>query len=319
MKNTPKVVCLNGNGIGQLCNVTRIPRKGETAIPRDLRYGSDSGKGVNNAIVIGRLGGDVAYVGKAGNDTGGKMNEKWLKDSGVNVDHFQLDDNLHTSEGLVLVADNGDNLIINFEYPESEITVEEAQEHIRSLGDAEYLLSGLEIDPEVAYSCCELGHSLGMKVFFNASPFDDPEEIPKMPYVDTLAVNETEAKRLLNTDYNTDVDWTAAARQLCEKYEVENVLITLGGDGAVFHGRRGDASVPGIPVRVIDESGAGDAFLAVFVQNLIWGKDVQSALEYANKYCAWFVSLPSQEGSIEKYMWLSQMDEILKQMEGKIV
>ena len=65
MGHIPKVVCLNGAGIGQYCDVKRIPRKGETAIPTNLRYAKDSGKGVNNAIVIGRLGGAVKTVPKA--------------------------------------------------------------------------------------------------------------------------------------------------------------------------------------------------------------------------------------------------------------
>lgn len=310
MGHIPKVVCLNGNGIGQYCDVVRIPRKGETAIPRNLRYVQDSGKGVNNAIVIGRLGGDVAYIGKVGKDDGGALNESWLSASGVNIDHFWQQEGISTSLGLILLAENGENMIINFDSPGSDITLEEAMPHVKACEGAEYFLTGFEIPVDVALECSKAACELGMKVFLNPSPIEDAEGLPELPYVDTMCVNESETKILLKTD--TVDDWEDAARQLCEKYKVKNVIITLGGDGACAWGERGSARVYGIPVKLVDESGAGDAFMAVVVQNLIWGKGIQDAMDYANRYCACLVQKDGSEGSISKYLWLKEMDEVLK-------
>ena len=92
---------------------------------------------------------------------------------------------------------------------------------------------------------------------------------------------------------------------------------TLGGDGAVHYGERGLGHVSGIKVKVVDESGAGDAFLAVFVQCLIWGMSVQEALEYSNKYCAWLVQKPGEDGVIGKYLYLNEMKEVLDFFESK--
>lgn len=317
MGHIPKVVCINGNGIGQCCNVVRIPKKGETAIPTNLHYCKDSGKGVNCAIVIGRLGGDVSYVGKAGKDDGGELNEQWLQESGVHLEHFWLQDGIKTSLGLILVAENGENLIFNFDSPESDITVEEAVSHVKELKGAEYMITGFEIPHSVAYESARVGCELGMKVFINPSPFDDASEVVEMPFVDTMAVNEIEALMLLGTTKEETNDWMDAAKRLCEKYKVKNVLITLGGDGAVHYGERGLGHVSGIKVKVVDESGAGDAFLAVFVQCLIWGMSVQKALEYSNKYCAWLVQKPGEDGVIGKYLYLNEMKEVLDFFESK--
>ena len=314
MGHIPKVVCINGNGIGQYCDVVRIPRKGETAIPKNLRYAQDSGKGVNNAIVIGRLGGDVAYIGKVGKDDGGLLNESWLKNSGVNTEHFWMEEGIQTSLGLVILAESGENMIINFDSPGSDITWEEALPHIKALEGAEYLLTGFEIPIDVALKSAELGHELGMKVFINPSPIESAEDFPEIPYVDTMCVNEAEA-RLLSGMEETE-DWMAVAQKLCETYKVKNTIITLGGDGACAWGERGTGRVHGIPVKLIDESGAGDAFLSVVVQNLIWGKSIQDALDYANKYCAWLVQKEGTEGCIEKYIWLEEMNEVLQRFNG---
>lgn len=310
MGHIPKVVCLNGNGIGQYCDVVRIPRKGETAIPRNLRYVQDSGKGVNNAIVIGRLGGDVAYIGKVGKDDGGALNESWLLASGVNMEHFWQQEGISTSLGLILLAENGENMIINFDSPGSDITLEEAMPHLKACKGAEYFLTGFEIPVDVALTCAKEAHDLGMKVFLNPSPIEDAGDLPEIPYVDTMCVNEAETRILLETEAVTD--WEEAAKMLCERYKVKNTIITLGGDGALAYGERGKGRVSGIPVKLVDESGAGDAFMAVVVQNLIWGKNIQEALDYANKYCAFLVQKSGTEGSISKYLWPEEMREVLE-------
>lgn len=310
MGHIPKIVCINGNGIGQYCDVARIPRKGETAIPKNLRYAQDSGKGVNNAIVIGRLGGDVAYIGKAGKDEGGALNENWLKASGVNTEHFWLQEGIQTSLGLILLAESGENMIINFDSPGSDLTMEEAIPHVEALQGAEYLITGFEIPIDVALKSAETGQRLGMKVFLNPSPIESAEELPEIPYVDTMCVNETEAALLSGAEETED--WLETAKLLCEKYKVKNTIITLGGDGACAWGERGSGKVLGIPVKLVDESGAGDAFLAVVVQNLVWGKKIQEALEYANQYCAWLVQKEGTEGCLGKYLWLDEMKEVLE-------
>lgn len=312
MGHIPEIVCINGNGIGQYCDVTRIPRKGETAIPRNLRYGKDSGKGVNCALAIARLGGDVAYVGKVGKDAGGELNEQWLKDAGVHMEHFWYQDGIKTSSGLVLVAENGENLIFNFDSPGSDITMEEAKEHIRALKGSKYLISGFEIGIDVACESSRLANELGMMVFMNPSPFDNASDVPEMPYVDTMAVNEHEAAQLLGREGEAVSDWMDAARQLCAKYKVKNLLITLGSDGALAWGERGSGRVGGIKVQPVDESGAGDSFLAVFVQCLAWGKSVLEALDYANKYCAWLVQKPGHDGVIGKQLTVEEMQLVLE-------
>lgn len=309
MAHIPEVVVINGNGIGQYCDVKRIPIKGETALPRNLRYEQDSGKGVNCSIVIARLGGDVSYIGKAGDDDGGQLNEEWLKDAGVHMEHFWLDSHIKTSLGLILLAENGENLIFNFDSPGSDITLEEATSHLKQLAGAGHLITGFEIPVDVALACARLGKDMGMKVYLNPSPIEHDTRLPKLPFVDLLCVNEKEALIMLNRVGENVTDWIDAARQLSERYDTQTVVITLGKNGACAWSLEGSWHIPGYPVKLCDESGAGDAFLAVTVQNLVWGKNLRQAMEYANKYCAYLVEQP---GSIASYMKLNQMDAILK-------
>jgi ribokinase len=133
-----------------------------------------------------------------------------------------------------------------------------------------------------------------------------------MPFVDVLCVNEVEALILLDRVGQSVGDWIAVARALVEKYRVGSVMITLGGKGACAWSPEGGWKIPGYKVKLCDESGAGDAFLAVTVQNLVWGKTLREAMKYANKYCAWLVEKP---GSIASYMKLEEMAEVLKRFQ----
>jgi len=309
MSHIPKVVVINGNGIGQYCDVKRIPLKGETAVPRNLRYEQDSGKGVNCAIVIGRLGGDVAYIGKAGKDDGGELNVKWLRDAGVNTDHFWLDPDIKTSLGLILLAENGENMIINFDSPGSDITMDEALEHLDMLAGAEHLITGFEIPIDVALACARRGKELNMKTWLNPSPIERDAVLPELPFVDLMCVNETEACILLGVAETAMDDWENTARRLGEKYKVDTVIITLGSKGACAWSPGGSWSIPARAVKLVDETGAGDAFLSVVVQNFVWGRSLREAMDYANLYCGRLVELP---GSIQSYLTLEEMDGVLR-------
>lgn len=74
-----------------------------------------------------------------------------------------------------------------------------------------------------------------------------------------------------------------------------NLIVTLGSRGSFW---RGFTPVPayhlkeGFPVKVFDVSGAGDTYLAAFVIEYMYTKDVLESMEYANKAAAVAVSMP---------------------------
>ncbi len=314
MAKTPQTVVLNGNGIGEYCNVKHIPRKGETAIPYNRRFEQDSGKGVNCAIVIARLGGDVGYIGKVGKDDGGYLNEQWLNDAGVNTEHFWLDPDVKTSAGLIILAENGENLIYNFDSPGSDITMDEAISHLKQCQGAKYFITGFEVPEDVSLASAKLAKEMGMKVYLNPSPIEHDAVLPKLPFVDVLCINEVEAQIMLGRIDEQGIDYEQAAKDIADKYEVGTVIITLGGNGACAYSPEGTFSIPGYKVTMVDESGAGDAFLAVTAHRLAQGDSLKDAMVYANKYAAHLVTVPGV-GAIGKYMKLSEMDAILKSFE----
>jgi sugar/nucleoside kinase (ribokinase family) len=64
------------------------------------------------------------------------------------------------------------------------------------------------------------------------------------------------------------------------------VLTTLGNRGAMLEHSGGRSKVPGHRVKVVDTSGAGDAFAAAFLHSWLGGHTLETALVFANAAAA---------------------------------
>ncbi|MEE4607897.1 MAG: PfkB family carbohydrate kinase [Desulfobacteraceae bacterium] len=83
-------------------------------------------------------------------------------------------------------------------------------------------------------------------------------------------------------------------RTLMDHFDIEEVLLTCGPDGAAHLTRQGAADrVPAAPVpRIVDTVGAGDAFAAVWVVGWLKGVPANRCLAAAAAFAAHICSLP---------------------------
>jgi fructokinase len=103
-------------------------------------------------------------------------------------------------------------------------------------------------------------------------PFDSPETIREaMDLADWLKLNEHEAGRL-----PTGFDPSS----------LDLACFTRGADGCLVRTPTEAVDVPGIPVRVADTIGAGDAFTAALLTQHLEGKPLREAARFANAYAA---------------------------------
>ena len=132
----PKVTIV-GSFNTDLVGVTpRMPVKGETIIGGPFLTGP-GGKGANQAVASARLGAQVSFVGRVGNDSFGRTLIDGLKSSGVDATHVSIDPDAATGVALIIVDDAGQNSIVvapgaNMRLSASD--VDSAQEAIQALG-----------------------------------------------------------------------------------------------------------------------------------------------------------------------------------------
>ena len=88
-----------------------------------------------------------------------------------------------------------------------------------------------------------------------------------------------------------EADAEDQAARLAERFA--HVVVTLGADGAIAACREGAISrVPARPVKVVDTTGAGDAFAAGFLSARLGGKSMKDCLEAGAELAARAVGLP---------------------------
>jgi rfaE bifunctional protein kinase chain/domain len=95
--------------------------------------------------------------------------------------------------------------------------------------------------------------------------------------------NKIETEKGLNLKLNDFDKIKAAGKKLIEKYEIENVLITLGADGMLLFEENGEIlSIPTIAKKVADVSGAGDTAIASLAALYVSGANLSEAAIIAN-------------------------------------
>ena len=311
MSKIPDIVVVNGHGLGEYCDVKRIPEPGESCTAYNRRAAMDAGKGTNVACAIGRLGGNVSFVAKCGVDQCGQLGYKWLGESNVSTDYYWLDPSIESCLGLCIIAENGENLLLDFDDDINAIQPDEVDRVVRKLKGARYLTAGFAQSVESGLTACKTGKEMGMYTLLNPSPLRDGLKLPEMPYVDVLCVNEGESYEMLELDPEEKLDWKELGQRLLDRYRCGAVVMTLGSAGSAGITADDAWICPPAKVDMVYETGAGDGYLGAVTWCLSQGRTLKQAMEWANVYAAYTVT---KSGSLEFYPWKEQIPEIFKNL-----
>ena len=270
-----------------------------------LRLGGDltlsiAGAESNVAIGLARLGHQVAWVGRVGDDELGQLVLRTLRAEQVDVTAAVVDTERPT--GLLI-----------FE-PRIADTVRVAYYRAGSAGGAlgpddvlPHLRPGLRLlhvtgvtaalGPQTAEAirqAVRCAHDLGAQVSLDVNyrsrlwPGDRAREVlqPLAAQVDLLFASDDEL-RVVAPDPGADV--AASARQLLQS-GVAAVVLKRGADGAAAHTANGVAKAAARSVPVVDVVGAGDAFAAGYLSAHLDGREVAACLDRANVVAAFAVA-----------------------------
>ena len=120
-----------------------------------------------------------------------------------------------------------------------------------------------------------------------------------MEAADILKLNEGEFATLARALRTTQADDRFAERLLSE-FRLRLVCVTRGPRGCVLHGPGGRAECPGIEVEVADPVGAGDAFTAALVHQLLRQRPLAEVARFANRVGAYVASQPGATPPIDR-------------------
>jgi ribokinase len=246
-----RIAVVGSYGVGLTFGVERAPERGETLIGSLFRT-DDGGKGSNQAVGAARLGAEVVLLTAIGQDLFGEQARELWEREGVDASAV-LRALEPTMTAAILVEASGDNRIVIVPGALSMLRPAHVDAFHPQIAAADVLLVQLEIPVETALHAIEVGRDAGVTTVLNPAPAPARRITP---HADYLAPNETEAAA---------VDGAGGT-----------LVVTLGEQGA----RLGGELVPAYPARVVDTTGAGDAFCAAFAVALAEGASDLDAVRW---------------------------------------
>ncbi len=295
------ITVIGSANVDYVIHTERMPKMGETVVGGDFQINA-GGKGLNQAVAVSKLGGEVAFFAMLGADAGGAMLENALSEHGVRFEGECVSET-HTGIAMITVV-NGDNAIILHAGANDLLTSDIVRKHEELIAQSEYVVLQLEIPLAAVETVCELAVAHGKKVVFNPAPFKSLSA-KILHAVDWLIPNEHEAAALVGMPIDSVPSAKAAAQQL-KAMGAANVLITLGVSGCVYTDGDGVCHRPAEKTVVVDTTSAGDCFVGGFVTKLSQGYTVAEAVDFASKAAAITVSRMGASASIPRASELTE-------------
>ena len=256
----------------------RLPELGETLIGRGFSLGP-GGKGSNQAVAAARLGGDVVLLTKIGDDPFGAMAHAIWSDAGVRAELGDPKGEGTGAAGIFVLEDSGDNAIVVCPSASGTVSIPDVDAWSEVISGARIFLTQLEQPVEPTNRALQVARSTGVMTIFNPAPAAPlPEGI--LSLCDYVTPNETELEQLTGVPCATPKEASKGARILLDQ-GAGAVVATLGGHGALYCSADEEIHVPAFDAgRVVDTTGAGDAFNGAFAVALAGGSSPVDAVRF---------------------------------------
>ena len=297
-----KITIIGSYAVGMTMECKRFPQAGETVKGCAFKA-LHGGKGSNQAIAVARLGGKAFYGGCIGRDNFGQEALNMLEQEGIDIKSVKQTAEASTGVGFITVDESGRNEIVIDFGANDLLFPEDVEKMEKTIAASDLLLVQLEANNQAVARAIELAHKNKVPAILNPAPFCPlPDEIVRK--TSYITPNETEAAAMLKL--NEIPAGAELARKLHEKYGV-TAIVTLGEKGAYIKNAEIDKAVPGLKMTAIDTTGAGDTFSGAFAVALGEGKDLETAVTFANKAAALSVTV---KGVVESIPYRQQVDRL---------
>jgi len=285
MPARPQVIVVGSVMQDLIFNCRDLPTSGQTVMAR--MASGQGGKGSNQAIACGRAGAPTLFIGAAGDDAFAGQVEAFYRRARIGC-HLVRKRGVASGTAIVMLDRHGQNQIVI--EPGANARLQPADIDARTLAGSRVVMTQLECNPAATAHALRTARKAGVTTVLNPAPMRPDFDPALLRLADVLIPNETEfvaLARMLPGAQAAHFDEQAlhqlkpaALHALCRQTGVPVVIVTLGPRGCFIS--EGDRHVV-LPahrgVKVVDTTGAGDAFCGGFAAGLARGNG--SVLEAA--------------------------------------
>nr|KJB37262.1 hypothetical protein B456_006G196700 [Gossypium raimondii] len=273
-KNKPLVVCF-----GELL-IDFVPTVGGVSLAEAPAFKkAPGGAPANVAVGVSRLGGSSAFVGKVGDDEFGYMLADILKQNNVDNSGMRFDRTARTALAFVTLKADGEREFMFFRHPSADMRLHESELNTNLIKQANIFHYG---SISLIEEPCKSAHLAAMNIAKKSGSmlsYDPNLRLPLWPspeaarkgimsiwdQSDIIKVCEDEITFLTGGD--DPYDDNVVMKKLFHP-NLKLLVVTEGSEGCRYYTKAFKGRVPGIKVKPVDTTGAGDAFVSGLLNSL---------------------------------------------------
>lgn len=279
-KQSQKLVVVGSMNMDTMVSVTHIPTEGETMIATGTIL-LPGGKGANQAVGAGKLGGKVYMIGCLGNDSDGKEIYNSLVQNKVKTEGVLFDRTLSTGKAYINVSGNhnGESTIVIYQGANQNLKREHIKECDYIFKKAKFCLISMEIPEDTAIYTISYCKRMGIDIILKPS---GAEKIRReiLDGIEYFIPNQKELEVLVPGEKRVE-----EKAEILWRMGVKNVIVTLGERGCYLKNSQYNRFFPAADFIPVDTTGGADAFISALAVYLSEGASLIKAIGFAT-YCA---------------------------------
>ena len=297
-KNIHKVVCF-GEVLWDILPSAAVP----------------GGAPMNVAYHLQKLIKNPALITRIGMDDKGQELMNIFSGHGVCTDYFQVDDKYET--GKVFASPNEYNEVVyDIVKPVAWDFIAWDNAFTELLANAEFFVFGSlaarnKASKDTLFRLLEIARNKVLDINLRAPHYNRRIVEQLLRKTDFVKMNLAELE-LITGWFSNHTSVEDRLKSIQDKFSISNMVVTMGGEGAMLYMNGEITKHGGFKVDVLDTVGSGDAFLAGLLSHLLDNADNKEALEFASGLGAF---IATQRGACPEY----NIDEIKNLIHDKTV
>lgn len=280
-----------------------------------VTHGVPGGSAANTVFGLATLGVNAGFLGAVGGDPEGAKILKYLQNVGMDISRIKKLNAEFTSKVFVYVDSRGERAM--YSLPGASIKFQADDQDFEWLKTSKFtVISSLPGKDQVQkiQAVVEEIHEKTKIIFmpgglYSKYGYSQLEEIINKSYM--LILNRRELLELTGQDHNGGSKWLLAQGAKC-------VIVTLGEDGCLVNDYNNSTIIPTPklpPDKIVDSTGAGDAFAAGLIFGILHGKSIPHAALCGNLTARAVVqALGAQVGLLKKDELMREFDKYSKEI-----
>ena len=204
------------------------------------------------------------------------------KRQGIDTTHVKQIEGASSGVAPIFVEPNGQNRIFVVKGANDLLKPADVDAAADLLKTVDCMVMQFEIPLETVYYSVQFARKNKIRCIVNPAPAQ-PVDLKALDGLDYFVPNESEAETITGMPVKNVDD----AKKCAEKFlasGIQRVIITLGSNGSLLASRESMDHIPAFPVKSVDSTGAGDAFIGSFAVFLGEGHAEKEAVRRANLY-----------------------------------